>query len=132
MAIIKKAKSKYGNKKTEKYGHKWDSMMELEYYEFLLDLKEQGEVIDIELQPVFLIQDKFTYQGKNIRKIEYKSDFRVKYFNGYEEVIDVKGQTLSTFLLKFKLVKFRYPDTIFKCVRSRGRKPNKIWEDLGI
>ena len=125
-------RSKYGAKKVEKYGRKWDSRMELDFYEYLLELKEKGEIIDIELQPKFLLQEKFTYQGKTIRKIEYISDFRIKYSDGKEEVIDCKGIKTTDYKLKEKLVKFKYPDTIFKCVQGyciRNKKYTK-WREI--
>ena len=46
----------------------------------LLQLKEQGQVIDIELQPKFLLQDKYIYKGKTVRKMEYIADFKVILF----------------------------------------------------
>lgn len=102
--------------------------MELDYYQYLLEQMETGDVIDIELQPVFLLQEKFTYMGKNIRKIEYKADFRVKYEDGRVEVIDVKGLATDCFKLKFKIARCKYKDTIFKCVK----KYKGEWVDLGI
>lgn len=102
--------------------------MELDYYEYLLELKEAGDVIDIELQPAFLLQDKFKYMNKTIRKIEYKADFKVTYSNGLVEVIDVKGMVLNDFKLKLKLARCKYRDTVFKCIRKYKGK----WVDLGI
>ena len=55
----RKGYSKYKNKKCEKYGVKWDSQMELDYYEHLLDLQMDGLIEDIELQPRFLLQEAF-------------------------------------------------------------------------
>ena len=128
----KKKGSKYNNKKPEKYERKWDSQMELEYYEYLLQLKEQGQVIDIELQPKFLLQDKYIYKGKTVRKMEYIADFKVTYSDGSIIVWDTKGMVLNDFKLKFKILRFKYNDMDFRLVRSRGRKPNKIWEEIDI
>lgn len=130
--MFKKKGSKYNNKKPEAYGRKWDSQMELEFYEYNLELKEQGQVIDIEVQPVFLLQDKYIYKGKTIRKMEYKADFKITYSNGSVIVYDVKGMILNDFKLKWKLLRFKYNDMDFRLVRSRGRKPNKIWEEIDI
>lgn len=127
---IKKVKSKYHNKKSEKYGMTWDSQMELEYYEYLLGLKEQGVVTDIECQVKYLLQEKFRYKDAAIREINYKSDFRVTYEDGHVEVIDVKGQILSDFKIKRKMLIHKYRDIDFRCIRSKGRKPNKIWEQI--
>lgn len=72
----------------------------------------------IELQPVFLLQEKFEYEGKTIRAIKYKADFRVVYEDNRVEIIDVKGQTTDVFLLKRKLLLSKYKDINFKCVRK--------------
>lgn len=133
MQTFKKKKdSKYNNKKPEAYGRKWDSQMELEYYEYLLQLKEQGRVVDIELQPKFLLQDKYIYKGKTVRKMEYIADFKVIYSDGNIIIWDTKGMVLNDFKLKFKILRFKYNDMDFRLVRSRGRKPNKIWEEIDI
>lgn len=133
MQTFKKKKdSKYNNKKPEKYGRKWASQMELEYYEYLLELKELGQVVDIELQPKFLLQDKYIYKEKTIRKMEYIADFKVTYSDDSVIVWDTKGMVLNDFKLKWKLVRFIYNDMDFRCVHSRGRKPNKIWEEMDV
>lgn len=132
MQTFNKKGSKYNNKKPEAYGRKWDSQMELEYYEYLLQLKEQGQVVDIELQPKFLLQDKYIYKGKTVRKMEYIADFKVVYSDGSVIVWDTKGMVLNDFKLKFKILRFKYNDMDFRLVRSRGRKPNKIWEEISI
>lgn len=125
-----KSYNKYHNKKQEKYGRKWDSTMELEYYEHLLELKDQGVVDAIECQVEYLLQDKFKYKEQTIRAIKYKADFRVTYSDGHIEVIDVKGQVLNDFKLKRKMLIYKYNDIDFRCIRSKGRKPNKVWEQI--
>ncbi|EPB8173126.1 DUF1064 domain-containing protein [Clostridium perfringens] len=124
------ATNKYNNKKQIKYGRKWDSTMEMEYYEYLLKLKEDGIVENIECQPEYELQEKFRYKDKAIRPIKYKADFRVTYTDKHIEVIDVKGQILNDFKLKRKMLIHKYRDIDFRCIRSRGRKPNKIWEQV--
>jgi hypothetical protein len=124
-------KLKYNNKKTEKYGRKWDSLMELSFYEHLLKLKEAGEVLEIELQPVFLLQDKYKYKDKTVRAITYKSDFKVTYDDGNVIVWDVKGQLTECFKLKWKLVKCKYSKVDFRCVKARD-KAYRSWVELDI
>ncbi len=128
--MFKQKGSKYNNKKPEAYGRKWDSQMELEFYEKLLEEQKQGQVVNIELQPVFLLQDKYIYKGKTIRKMEYKADFKVTYSDGSVIIYDVKGMIAQPFPIKWKLVRYIYNDLDFRCVRSKGRKPNKIWEEI--
>ena len=130
--MFRKKGSKYNNKKPEKYGRKWASNMELEYYEELLSQQKQGQVIDIELQPKFLLQDKYTYKNKTIRKMEYIADFKVTYSDGSVIVYDTKGMVTSDFKLKWKLVRFIYNDLDFRCIKSQGRKPNKVWIEVEV
>ena len=67
--------SKYGNKKVKFNGETFDSKLELDYYRYLLNQKELGEIVDIQMKPVFVLQPGFTYHCKSIRKITYTADF---------------------------------------------------------
>ena len=122
--------NKYKNKKTMVDGIKFDSEMESHYYIYLKQLKEIGEVVDFVLQPAYLLQEGFDLNGKRIRPITYKADFKVIYKDGHEEVIDVKGKLTEEFKIKRKMLLYRYKDINFKCVQERGRKPNKYWIEI--
>ncbi len=122
--------NKYKNKKTIVDGIKFDSEMESHYYIYLKQLKEIGEVVDFVLQPTYLLQEGFSLNGKRIRPITYKADFKVIYKDGHEEVIDVKGKLTEEFKIKRKMLLYRYRDINFKCVQERGRKPNKYWIEI--
>lgn len=122
--------NKYKNKKTIVDGIKFDSEMESHYYIYLKQLKEIGEVVDFVLQPTYLLQEGFDLNGKRIRPITYKADFKVIYKDGHEEVIDVKGKLTEEFKIKRKMLLYRYRDINFKCVQERGRKPNKYWIEI--
>ena len=122
--------NKYNNKKTIVDGIKFDSEMESHYYIYLKQLKEIGEVVDFVLQPTYLLQEGFDLNGKRIRPITYKADFKVIYKDGHEEVIDVKGKITEEFKIKRKMLLYRYRDINFKCVQERGRKPNKYWIEI--
>ena len=122
--------NKYNNKKTIVDGIKFDSEMESHYYIYLKQLKEIGEVVDFVLQPTYLLQEGFDLNGKRIRPITYKADFKVIYKDGHEEVIDVKGKLTEEFKIKRKMLLYRYRDITFKCVQERGRKPNKYWIEI--
>ena len=122
--------NKYKNKKTIVDGIKFDSEMESHYYIYLKHLKEIGEVVDFVLQPTYLLQEGFDLNGKRIRPITYKADFKVIYKDGHEEVIDVKGKLTEEFKIKRKMLLYRYRDINFKCVQERGRKPNKYWIEI--
>ena len=100
------------------------------YYLYLKHLKEIGEVVDFELQPTYILQDGFIKDGKKIRPIQYKADFKVIYKDGHEEVIDVKGKLTAEFKLKKKMLLYRYRNINFKCVQEKGRRPNKYWIEI--
>lgn len=122
--------NKYKNKKTIVDGIKFDSEMESHYYIYLKQLKEIGKVVDFVLQPSYLLQEGFNLNGKRIRAITYKADFKVIYKDGHEEVIDVKGKLTEEFKIKRKMLLYKYRDINFKCVQERGRKPNKYWIEI--
>ena len=122
--------NKYNNKKTIVDGIKFDSEMESHYYIYLKHLKEIDEVVDFVLQPTYLLQEGFNLNGKRIRPITYKADFKVIYKDGHEEVIYVKGKITEEFKIKRKMLLYRYRDINFKCVQERGRKPNKYWIEI--
>ena len=83
---------KYGNRKTVIDGIKFDSKAEAERYKELKILEKAGLIKKLILQPEFLLQDKFKYNGKTERAVKYIADF--KYFDvakGVYVVEDVKG-----------------------------------------
>ena len=120
--------SKFHNKKTIVDGILFDSQMESHYYLYLKELKEQGVVVDFKLQPVFILQEGFSKDGKRIQPIKYIADFEVTYNDGHVEIIDVKGKITEAFKIKRNILLYKYRDVDFKCIREKGRKPNKYWE----
>ncbi|MCY7865903.1 DUF1064 domain-containing protein [Bacillus spizizenii] len=123
-----KTKSKYGAKKCEIDGHIFDSVMEGKFYVYLKLEKQNGNVVDYELQPKYVLQEGFRKDGKAIRAITYISDFLVTYKDGEKIVYDVKGQETADFKLKKKMFDYRYRDLILKCVQYRAK--DKVWMDL--
>jgi hypothetical protein len=93
--VIEQKAPKYGNKKTEVNGIKFDSIVESEYYIYLLTLQKAGIVKDFKLQPKFIL----------IPGVTYIADFHVEYSDGRELVIDVKsaGTETKEFKIKRKL-----------------------------
>lgn len=102
--------NKYNNKKVVCDGITFDSKAERDYYLYLLDLKQRGIVTDVQLQPSFLLQEKFRKNGKLYREITYKADFEVRYADGHVEIIDVKGMVTKDFAIKQKLFEYKYPE----------------------
>lgn len=123
-----KKKNKYHNIKTEKYGQKWDSQMELYYYEYLIENKDRLGILNIQTQVVYILQDKFKYNDKTILPIKYIADFVITY-DDRVEIVDIKGMPPTPdFKIKWKMMKFLHSDKVFKCLKSKGKGTNKVWE----
>lgn len=104
---------KYGNKKVTIDGNKFDSKAEARRYEDLKLMLKAGVIKDLELQKEFEIIPK----QKGERRAVYKADFVYFDKEKNEKVIeDVKSKPTrtSTYVLKRKLVKLKYPEYVFK------------------
>lgn len=100
---------KYGNKKVWVGGIKFDSKKEASYYTRLLSLKEKGEVLEIETQPVLEIFPSFrAIDGKKQRAITYIPDFKVMYKDGLTFYVDVKGVKTEVFKIKWKMARAQF------------------------
>ncbi|EQA5494605.1 DUF1064 domain-containing protein, partial [Listeria monocytogenes] len=73
-----------------------------------------------DLQPEFILQDSFVKNGKKHHAIKYRADFLVRYKDGHEELIDIKGMLTKEFRIKQKLFEMRYMQSI-KCLKQKGR-----------
>jgi hypothetical protein len=104
------SKTKYGSKKTEIDGIKFDSKAEAKYYEQLKWLLEHKQIKGFRLQPKYTLLESFKKNGKTFRKIEYIADFEVKHLDNSIEVVDVKGFETPVFSIKRKLFEKLYPD----------------------
>lgn len=103
MAMRNGLINKYRNVKCSYQGIKFDSKLELSVYRIICNRFDNK---DIELQPRFMLQDKFTdLTGIKHRKIDYISDFRIR-----NVVIDVKAIQTETFKIKKKLFLKKYPE----------------------
>lgn len=106
--------SKYHNKTTEVDGILFDSQKEADYYTDLLWLKQSGAVKSIELQPEFVLQPGYEREGKKIRPIIYRADFKVVEASGHIYYVDTKGMKTQVYLLKKKMLLYKYPDIDFR------------------
>ncbi len=102
--------TKYNNNKITVDGILFDSKHEALYYELLKEKKAQGLILNFELQPKYLLQPPFKYNGKTIRAIHYIADFLIYHLDGTEEVIDIKGMAVPVALMKRKMMQYRYPE----------------------
>lgn len=105
---------KYGNKITEVNGIAFDSKKEAAYYEDLLWRQRTGAVKSIELQPKFVLQPGYKRDGKKIRPIIYRADFKVTEADGHIYYVDTKGMKTPVYLLKKKMLLYKYPDIDFR------------------
>lgn len=101
-------KSKYGARKVEINGIKFDSKRESERYTVLKYLESIGNITDLQLQVKFELQPKYIMDGKTIRAITYIADFVYKDKNGNTVVEDSKGYRTKEYLLKKKMFEYKY------------------------
>lgn len=101
----------------------YDSVKEYRRHEELRLLERTGEINGLSWQFTLTIQEGFTYRGEHIKAITYKADFKyIDAKSGDTVIEDVKGKDMSTgkyltteaFRLKWKLLKQRYPEFVFK------------------
>ena len=106
-----KSASKYHNKKVEFRGETFDSIKERDYYILLLDRQKRGEIIGLQRQKTFIIQEAFKMpDGSVIRPITYKADFYYYEYGKGWRVIDVKGGNATktdVYKLKKKLLAYK-------------------------
>lgn len=99
----------------------YDSEKEYQRHLELLQAEKVGAITDLKRQTPFVIQEACKRHGEKLRAIIYKADFSYVR-NGQQVVEDVKGfdkkkqkfLTTREFDLKWKLLKFKYPDTLFE------------------
>lgn len=109
--VGEKPKSKYGNRKTEVNGVKFDSKREAERYTVLLMRLQAGEICRLKLQPEFTIMEAYVKpDGEKIRAQRYRADFSYALPSGEVVVEDVKTEGTQTrvFINKRKLVEEKY------------------------
>lgn len=102
---------KYGARKVELDGHKFDSAKEANRYAELHLLEKAGIIEALELQPRFPIIiggvpiKQRSHRYGNGRQVVYVADFRyVDVATGETVIEDVKGQATRVYLLKRALV----------------------------
>lgn len=136
---------KIRSRKVNMFGRVWDSQTELDYY---IHLREQDDIESIELQPVYTLIPRFylkcrscngsgrAVSEKTGREIQckackgkgkrgrhgavYTADFKVRYKDGHEEVIDVKGHANEAFPMRKKLFEYTTGQELI-IVKRKGR-----------
>lgn len=115
-ALRPKRGNKYGARKTEVDGKKFDSQKEANRYLVLKAQEEAGEISDLILQYEIMLQAGFVYRGEKVQPIRYTCDFcYVK--DGKKIFEDVKSRATSRtadFRIRWRLLQglFRDADDI--------------------
>jgi len=119
--MFKRNWHKFNAVKTEIDWIKFDSKLEARFYKYFKD----NNIEILELQPIFILQDKFRYNWDAIRSIKYIPDFKIEY-NWYIFYVDSKWMSDAVFKIKHKLwLKKYWDDNILIIAKS-------IKELLGI
>lgn len=121
--------SKYNNKKVLVDSIKFDSKDEALYYLYLKEEKEKGEVLKFILQPKLTLIPGYKKYGKSIRAMTYKPDFWVKYKDGTEEYIDVKGMPTQASKMRRKLFDYFYQDKTLRWIQRSLKYSKTDWID---
>ncbi|OFO55644.1 DUF1064 domain-containing protein [Nosocomiicoccus sp. HMSC059G07] len=121
ITIRRLSKHKYNARKIEVDGIRFDSKAEADYYLYLKYLQSINEVRSFYLQPVINLLPSFKYNGKTIRKMDYRLDFKVEYMDGKIEYIDVKGMATTDAKMKLKIARYLNQDKTIKWI-SRSYK----------
>ena len=101
--------SKYKSKKITVDGYTFDSIDEFRYYEYLLNRRSKGEILNFELKPKYTLIPSFRKEGKLHRAVTYTPDFRIYHLDETEELIDVKGYSTQQGELRKKLFDYLNP-----------------------
>lgn len=146
----KKEMGKIFHNKTIIDGFKFDSQTEADYYVYLTNNKKKLKIKNIELQPKFLLQQKFIladnkkiiyendssfkklqkkYPKSTVQAIYYIADFKITYENNKIEIIDIKGIKTADFKIKEKMFNCIYPEYGgLKCI-VKNKNEWLLWEE---
>ena len=100
--------NKYHNKKVEYDGIVFDSQKEKAWYIKYKLMEKAGEIWDLQRQIKFPLIETFKLNGKTYRTTYYIADFVYLDNDGKTHVIDVKGFKTREYLLKKKLMAWKY------------------------
>lgn len=101
-------RSKFNAKKTVVDGITFDSRKEAKRYVELRDLERAGKIRGLQRQVRVELVPPFNCDGERFRGIYYVVDFTYTDSEGNEIWEDVKGMKTPVYLLKRKLVAYRY------------------------
>lgn len=106
--------NKYGAKRRDIDGHEFASLKEADYYLIYKDMLKHGELVNLELQPKFILIPAFKGKdGKTEKSVHYTADFKLTYPDGHVVVVEVKGYKTRDYVIRRKLFKWKYKDVEF-------------------
>lgn len=106
-------KNKYGNKKVEVDGIKFDSKAEAKMYRQLKELELSNDIEDLIIHPKYELFPKLKLRdGTTQRAISYSADFQF-YDNRQKRlrVVDCKGWKTQMYALRKKLFNYVFADS---------------------
>lgn len=141
---------KIKHKKTVVDGITFDSKMESEYYIKCKADLEAGIISKLELQPQYILQEKFIKvdgrviygndpdfnkikkksKAETIQAIKYIADFKLTYPDGSVQIVDTKGQATADFKIKRKMFEAVYPELNLDVII--WDRENKEWKDYDL
>ncbi|WP_227459294.1 DUF1064 domain-containing protein [Cupriavidus pauculus] len=96
--------AKYGNRKLEYQGMKFDSRRELDRWIQLVALQKAGQISELERQVVFLLSPPVVIQGRKRPALKYIADFVYTESDGETITEDVKGVVTEGYRIKRHLM----------------------------
>lgn len=111
-ALRPKRGNKYGAKRIEVDGKKFDSQAEYRRYLVLKNQEEAGEISSLILQCEICLLEGFTFQGEKVRPIRYTADFVYRKSNKtvVEDVKSVATAKTEAFRIRWRLLQWYYKD----------------------
>ena len=100
--------NKYNNKRCVYKDMTFDSLKEMRYYKELELLQYYGKISELKRQVEFVLIETFKLDDKTYRKTKYIADFTYKDENGKYHVVDTKGVKTKEYMLKKKLMAWKY------------------------
>lgn len=103
-------KNKYGNRKCEYEGRKFDSQKEMYRYIELRKMEDEGLIKFLECQKSYELQPAFSHNGIRYRAITYVADFCYYSEDGEYIIEDVKSEATrkdKVYRLKKKMMAYK-------------------------
>jgi hypothetical protein len=116
LVAPEKKVSKHRSIKTTIDGIVFASRREGSRYEMLKLLQRAGKVLKFELQPEFVLQPGYRRNGRWVRPIKYRADFKIWWRDGRITIEDVKPASAyrtEKYRIKKKLLLARYSELNF-------------------